>query len=295
MKSALNVAHWKIYSWMSRMINLIRAEMLKLYKNMPISMLLIGAIPALAFALLNVIAITTSLGFLTNPITTINGQEQVILALLLVNQVIAQTTFIILSAITFGGESTWKTWKNILPRNRRRRIIFSKFIILIIAITLTIHLTALLTYIGSWEYALLTESSFINGAWNDIEISFWTQYFVVTACLLFTYTLGAIYASIASIQTQSISAGIVLGVIIALADIVSQPAFTFISRLLRLDFIAEISGFLPNYNIQNILSWITTGAPVYRWNVATSTVILIVWALAGIGLAIYLFEHRDIE
>ncbi len=94
------------------MINLIRAEILKLYKNMPISILLIGAIPALAFALLNVIAITTSLGLLTNPITTINGQEQVILALLLANQVIAQTTFIILSAITFGGESTWKTWKH---------------------------------------------------------------------------------------------------------------------------------------------------------------------------------------
>lgn len=277
------------------MINLIRAEILKLHKNMPISILLIGAIPALAFALLNVIAITTSLGLLINPMTTINGQEQVILALLLANQVIAQTTFIILSAITFGGESTWKTWKNILPRNQRRRIILSKFMVLIIAIMVTIHLTALLTYIGSWEYALLTDSSFSNGTWNAIGIPFWTQYFVVMACLIFTYTLGAIYASIASIQTQSISAGIVLGVSVALADIVSQPALTFISRLTHLSFIAEVASFLPHYNIQNILSWLTTGMPVYRWNVATSAVILTIWVLAGISLAIYLFEHRDIE
>ncbi len=185
--------------------------------------------------------------------------------------------------------------ENLEARNQRRRIILSKFIVLIIAMTLTIHLTALLTYIGSWEYALLTESSFINGAWSDIEIPFWTQYFVLTACLIFTYTLGAIYASIASIQTQSISAGIVLGVSVALADIVSQPALTFLSRLIRLDFIAEIPGFLPHYNIQNILSWLTTGTPLYGWNVATSTVVLIVWVLFGIGLAIYLFEHRDIE
>lgn len=277
------------------MINLIRAEMLKTIKNIPISLLLIGAIPALAFALLNVIAIATGLGLLTNPLTSINGQEQVILALLLANQVIAQTAFIILSAISFGGESVWKTWKNILPRSQRRQIILSKFIVIIIAITIAIHLTGVLTYIGSWEYALFTDISFTNGAWNDVGIPFWIQYFVLSFFLLIAYLLGAIYAGVASIQTRSISAGIVLGVGVSFADTVSQPAFSFVGRLLRLDLIAEIPSLLPNYNIQNILSWITTGTPVYRWNLITSTFILIFWIVGGIALTIYLFEQRDIE
>lgn len=277
------------------MISLIRAEILKTIKNMPISILLIGAIPALAFALLTVLAITTGVGLLPNTATHINGQEQVILALLLANQVIAQAAFIILSAISFGSETSWKTWKNILPRNKRYQIVISKLIVIIGAIIITIQLTALLTYIGSWEFALFAGASFENTAWNDIAIPFWIQYGVVTACLVLAYTFGAIYASIAAIKTKSTSAGIVLGVIVAFADTVSQPAFNLISRLLRLDFIAEIPSFLPNYNIQNILSWISTGAPVYRWGVATSSIILCGWVLLGITITIYLFQHQDIE
>ena len=113
------------------MINLIRAEILKSIKNVPVSFFLVGAIPVVAFAMLNVIGITTALGLIRNAFLAINGQEQVILAFLFANQLIAQILFIILSAISFGGEYNWKTWKNILPRHQRSQIIISKFIVIV--------------------------------------------------------------------------------------------------------------------------------------------------------------------
>ncbi|GAB5490764.1 MAG: hypothetical protein Phog2KO_09790 [Phototrophicaceae bacterium] len=277
------------------MINLIRAEILKSIKNVPVTFFLIGAIPVVAFAMLNVIGITTALGLIRNAFIAINGQEQVILAFLFANQLIAQILFIILSAISFGGEYNWKTWKNILPRHQRSQIIISKFIVIILGILIAIQATGLMTYIGAWEYALVTGIPFNNGAWGDGIIPFWTQYIVMTFCLLATYLLGAIYASIASIRFQSISAGIVIGVTVAFADTIAQATFNLLSRLLTIESIADIASFLPQYNIQNILSWITTGAPVYRWNLFMSSSLVLIWIGAGVGLAVYLFRIQDIE
>jgi|GEM_PF-4177260 len=277
------------------MISLIRAELSKVTKNRVVSFFTIGLIPVLAFILLNLLTILGAAGLWITDINQVNWQEQVILTLLFANQLLAQALFVILGAVTFGGEYRWNTWKMIVPRSHRRNIVVSKCIVIAIAILFAIQATAILTMIGSWEVATFTGVPLVSGTWNNVGLSFWQQYAIATFALFCTYMIGATYASIAAIQTKSTGAGIVLGVIIAFADTVSQPTFALISRVLRMDFLREIPSFFPNYNIQNILSWVTTGNPVYRWNVFISILIVLLWIFAGIGIAVFLFGRRDID
>lgn len=277
------------------MINLIRAELTKIGKNRVLTFFTVGLIPILAFVLLNLLAILGAGGLWISDINEVNWQEQVILTLLFANQIFSQALFIILGAVSFGGEYRWNTWKAIVPRNHRRNIVLSKFIIIAIMILVAIQVTAILTMMGSWEVATFTGVPLVKGIWNNVGLSFAQQYIIATVALFYTYMIGAIYAGIAAIQTKSTGAGIVLGVLIAFADNVSQPTFALISRILRLDFIREIPAFFPNYNIQNILSWLTGGNPVYRWNIPASSFIIMLWIFAGIGLVVFLFGRRDID
>ena len=277
------------------MINLIRAEMLKAQKNTVVTVFTLGTLPALAFALLNMLAILGAIGLWVTDITRVNPQEQVILALLFANQFLAQGLIVIFTAVMFGGESRWNTWKNILPRNHRSQIVLSKFILIAIAILLSTQLMALLTFIGSWEVATFTNVPFVNEAWGDSGHRFATQYLWASFAISLNLMIAAIYTGIVTIQTQSISTGIVIGLIVTFADSLAQLAFSLISGLLRIDFIAAIPDFLPNKNIQNILSWITGGDTIYHRSLSVSTLIILIWIICGIGLSIYLFERRDIH
>lgn len=277
------------------MINLIRAEFLKIQKSTIVTIVAIGTLPALAFILLTMLAILGGLGLWVTEIDRINWQEQIILALLFANQFLSQGLFIILTAVTFGGESRWRTWKNILPRHYRSRIILSKYIVIALLIVISTQLMAILVFIGAWEISIFTNTPFVSGVWDNSELDFLSQYLWASLAIVFNFMIASIYASIVAIQTRSISAGIVTGLVISFADTLSLPAFSFISHVLHLDFIATIPGYLPNYNIQNILAWITSGETIYQWSLTLSALILVIWIIGGIGLSIYLFERLDID
>ena len=277
------------------MINLLRAEIFKAQKNTVIAIFTIGTLPALAFVLLNMLAILGATGLWITDIAYVNPQEQVILALLFANQFLAQGLIIIFTAVVFGGESRWNTWKNILPRTHRTQIILSKFVLIVMAIFFSTQLMALLTFIGSWEVATFNNVPFVNEAWGDSGHSFVIQYLWTSLAISLNFMMAAIYTALVAIQTKSVSTGIVMGLIITFADSLSQAAFALISRILSIEFIAAIPNFLPNKNMQNILSWITGGETIYRWSLTVSTLILVSWIICGIGLSIYLFERQDIH
>lgn len=277
------------------MANLIRAELLKMTKNLRVTMFTVGVMPALAFVLLNIFAILEATAMLDTSVTVVNWKEQILLALIFAINFIAQIPFIILTAVSFGGESSWNTWKNILPRNQRVKIALSKLIVIALAIFFAIHSLAIATFIGSWEISIFSDKPFIGNHWGNPDINFFAQYFVTSFLLFSSFFIAVLFTILATIQTQSMSAGIVLGGIVTFADTVAQPALSLVSTLLNLAFIADLAQVLPNYQIQNIVSWILTGTATFEWSVSISSLILLLWVLAGIGLILFLFQRRDFD
>lgn len=250
-----------------------------------------GTLPILAFLLLTLLAISGGMGLELREWEHINWQEEIILALLLANQIFSQAIFIILASITFGSESRWNTWKNILPRHKRSQIILSKFIVIALVIIITSQLMAIATFLGSWEIAIFMNLPFVG---ND-GLHFMSQYLWSSMALFLSFMIAVIYASLITIQSKSSSTGIVVGVMIALSETVMQLALMFIGDVLKLEFIKIIPAFLPYANIQNMLAWVTGGETIYQWSATVSAVILLVWIIVGIRLSIYLFKRHDID
>ncbi|MGB7341950.1 MAG: hypothetical protein WBC91_23835 [Phototrophicaceae bacterium] len=277
------------------MINLLRAEFLKSRRNLAVSVLSVGVLPVTTIVLLTVFTMLDRFTTLQSPIATINLNEQVILALLFANQIIAQGLYIIFAAVSFGSETTWNTWKNILPRTDRNQIVIAKYIIIIAGIIFSTQMMAIMTVIGSLEYAIFLKLPIETGAWNDFDIPFVQQYLWVSFAIFANFFMASFYASIAAIITRSTSAGIVIGFMMTFADNIAQAALGFISAVFNIGFIADITRILPNYNVQNIMAWVSTGTTLDNWALGLSSMILLVWILSGIIITMTVFLRRDIQ
>ncbi len=277
------------------MINLLRAEFLKSRRNLAVSVLSVGVLPVTTIVLLTVFTMLDRFTTLQSPIATINLNEQVILALLFANQIIAQGLYIIFAAVSFGSETTWNTWKNILPRTDRNQIVIAKYIIIIAGIIFSTQMMAIMTVIGSLEYAIFLKLPIETGAWNDFGIPFVQQYLWVSFAIFANFFMASFYASIAAIITRSTSAGIVIGFMMTFADNIAQAALGFISAVFNIGFIADITRILPNYNVQNIMAWVSTGTTLDNWALGLSSMILLVWILSGIIITMTVFLRRDIQ
>ncbi|MEM9951571.1 MAG: ABC transporter permease [Chloroflexota bacterium] len=277
------------------MINLVWAEWLKLKANRWVALFTIAILPLGTFILLNILAGLAVVNIWQPEMVAINWQEQIILALLFANQLVSQTLFIILGAITFGGEYRWQTWKNIIPRASRVKIVLSKYFIIILAISVAIRGIALMTLIGSWEISLALNISLMSGAWNEVSTPFVQQYLWLTIALFFNYSVATLYAVIVTLITRSTVAGITLGVLIAFGDLLSQSAFDLVASLISVDAIAIIPRILPNYNVQNMMQWIISGATFENWSLGLSFMLLSMWISIGISASTILFGRQDID
>ncbi|MEO1289959.1 MAG: ABC transporter permease [Chloroflexota bacterium] len=277
------------------MINLMWAEWLKLKANRWVALFTIAILPLGTFILLNILAGLAIVNIWQPEMMTINWQEQIILGLLFANQLISQTLFIILGAITFGGEYRWQTWKNIIPRTSRVKLVLSKYFIIMLAMLVAIHSMALMTLIGSWEISLALNIPFVSGAWNEVSTPFVQQYLWLTIALFFNYSVATLYAVIVTIITRSTVAGIILGVLIAFGDLLSQSTFDLVASLMSVDAIAVIPRILPNYNVQNMMQWIISGATFENWSLGLSFVLLSIWISIGISASTILFGRQDIH
>mgnify|MGYP005632834009 CR=1 FL=1 len=154
---------------------------------------------------------------------------------------------------------------------------------------------AIMTVIGSLEYAIFLKLPIETGVWNDFGIPFVQQYLWVSFAIFANFFMASFYASIAAIITRSTSAGIVIGFMMTFVDNIAQAALGFISAVFNIGFIADITRILPNYNVQNIMAWVSTGTTLDNWALGLSSMILLVWILSGIIITMTVFLRRDIQ
>lgn len=208
------------------------------------------------------------------------------------------------AATVFASEYEHRTWKTVLPGNRRLVMILVKygafaafilfaFSIMMVLLTFSIGLLHLL--IGA-DYPPSITRSVLSDFMADL---------LLNATLGFVSTMiVATMAALVALRTQSILYGVMAGVFVSLLEFVGLPAiFLLASAFLGIEELLDLVVLMPSFNTSNIESWVNSGHAVESifeealptLSLATSILILGIWLFGLIGASIALFQQQDIQ
>jgi ABC-type transport system involved in multi-copper enzyme maturation permease subunit len=120
------------------------------------------------------------------------------------------------------GEYQWGTWKNIVPRQARMKLIFAKFLVLATLILLALLLTSLVLAGGGWLQAVLFDIPF-GPALADLDVAAFLQQSVLQVVMTFASTLiVASYAAMIAMYSRSIIASLLLSVGVGIVELTSS-------------------------------------------------------------------------
>lgn len=291
------------------MVNLLHAEWQKMVGNRWTIGLLLWVFPvgALAFVVL------MSLMALLNPATRENmvlvtWNEAFLLPWRFVNNPFGLMLLLGFTSVTFAGEYQWGTWKNIIPRQQRSRLIMAKFINLAALILITFTVTSIIFGIGFGVLARIADLPYLSGATSETTGEFFSVYAQEVSLAFISILIASVYAALAAIVMQSILGGTMVGIGISLIDPLIFGMIYWWATLFDMMFILHLGRIGLFYNIENVKSWmqddqaVSLLEPAYQTfgevapvdSIGFSMLMLGVWLVAGIGLVLYLFQRQDI-
>ena len=208
-------------------------------------------------------------------------------------------------AVVFAGEYQWRTWKNIVPRTQRWKLILAKMAALVSLVMISLLLTALIAALGPSTGHQL----------NDIPYDPTPSASVVGEYLLNTLKTALIallsllnlvsYGAIAAILTRSILGGLLVSFGFAVLDATSLGFILFLCGFLGKPELINLFQFTPSYNLSNLHSWLFSGqaqrfisegiAPLTTepgfW---VSLLVLAIWICGMIGLSLAIFQRQEL-
>ena len=208
-------------------------------------------------------------------------------------------------AVVFAGEYQWRTWKNIVPRTQRWKLILAKMAALVSLVMVSLLLTALIAALGPFTGHLL----------NDIPYGPTPSASVVGEFLLNTLKTALIallsllnlvsYGAIAAILTRSILGGLLVSFGFAVLDATSLGFILFLSGFLGKPELINLYQITPTYNLSNLYSWLFSGqaqrfisrgiTPLTSepsfW---VSLLVLAIWICGMIGLSLAIFQRQEL-
>lgn len=281
------------------MRSLVRAEITKALKNRWATLFTVFMFP-LGVALFFVFVLGSELAGIG--ITTEFVEWQLIInqTFNFPNSFFGQLFLVAFGAFVFAGESVWGTWKNIIPRNHRTRIILAKYLAIAVIVFLSLNLMGLIAFVGSILLGLITGAQMQPAFGSPEAWAFVSAYLLNMFTVFATSLLAAGYAALAALFTRSILGGAVIGMLVAFSDFVLATVVSRLNDLVPTIDFAPLISTLPAYNILNIQNWLQTGSG-WRLTVAldppsafTSLLIAAVWATGVILVSILAFRRRDI-
>jgi ABC-type transport system involved in multi-copper enzyme maturation permease subunit len=206
-------------------------------------------------------------------------------------------------AIAFAGEYQWGTWKNILPRQSRTKLILSKFLILGLLILLSLLLTSLVITAGGWVTAVLFDLPY-GPPLAELDLAAFLQEAAMQVLVTFAGTLiVAAYAALIAMYSRSIIASLLLSVGLSIVEFAASLILLIISQALQRPEIVNALMVTPTYNLENIRSWVVEGAGSTLGGfpgftavplLPTSIVIIVLWLVGLLGLTAVVFRRQDI-
>ncbi len=293
------------------MVNVLRAEWLKMIGNKWTTGFLIWIFPVGAFGFVGIMSLLALLipsfrnnVFMESPLWTSAFLGPWGFA----NNLFGRTFLLAFTAVTFAGEYQWGTWKNIVPRQRRGLLIMAKFINLGVLILIAFGLMSLILGFGQGLLTLIVDVPYGPEVTGQIVREFLSDYALQATLTFVSVIIASIYAALSAILMQSILGGIMVGVGISIVEPLIFGMTLLLARLFNNARFLHLGRISPFYNIENVNSWVRQDQAI-NWldssfqlfnettpvdSMGFSVLVLATWLLVGVGLVLFLFQRQDI-
>lgn len=205
-------------------------------------------------------------------------------------------------AIVFAGEYEWGTWKNIVPRNQRLNLIIAKLVTLVIIVMLALIATSVITVI--FQYLAHT----IEGIYYGQKLTYAAVvetariYFFEALLSSISLMIFGAFAAIAAMLTRSVIGSLLLSFGLSLVDLLSIMLFLILGNIFNKPELINLYSFSPSYNLENIRVELfdhyseMANLPGFTADLSlgSSFSLLVIWIVALMSMAIWLFKRQDI-
>jgi ABC-type transport system involved in multi-copper enzyme maturation permease subunit len=290
------------------MTPLFQAEWKKVTGNRRLAFCLVWIFPAAGCAFVGLLTLTLLLSsseradYLLNPTSWISVA---ITPWQILNNPFGRIVIMAFAATVFASEYEYRTWKTILPGNRRLIMILVKYAAFAAFILLAFSVMMVLLIVSMGLLHLLIGADYPPALTVDVFTDFLGDLFL-NAILAFVSTMiVATIAALVALRTQSILYGVMAGVFVSLLEFVGFPAiFLLASVFLGIEDILDLVVLTPSFNTSNIESWVNSGHAVTSifgeetlptLSLATSILILGIWLVGLIGASVVLFQQQDVQ
>ncbi len=296
------------------MIDLFRAEWGKIVGNRWVTGFLLWVFPvgAAAFFLIFAILILLIPSVQENMSAAEPTQwtDGAIGAWSFVSNIIGRMLLLGIISVNFAGEYQWGTWKNILPRTSRAKLLLAKFLALSAAILLAFGLMSFFFGLGNILLAKLLGQPILPPFTANLFRDFGKDYMIQMGLSFISIMLAAGVSALAAMKMRSILGGVMVGLGIAIAEPFAFAALFGLSRLFNQPLIFHLGRLLPFYNLDNASNWIlndkpsifsvpandpTRAAYAFTDSLNFSLGILALWAMLLTALILLLFQRQDIS
>jgi ABC-type transport system involved in multi-copper enzyme maturation permease subunit len=208
-------------------------------------------------------------------------------------------------AVVIAGEYQWRTWKNIVPRTQRWKLLLVKMVAPVSLVMVAFILTALIAAMGPSIGHLIHDLPYGPALTADVLSQFILDTVKTGFIALLSLLNLAGYAAIVSILTRSILGGLLGSFGFAVLDATSLGLLLFLRNLFGLPQLINLYQLTPTYNLGNLHSWLFTGeaqrfvatgiAPLTTepsfW---LSLFVQMFWIIGLAGIALLIFQRQEI-
>lgn len=208
-------------------------------------------------------------------------------------------------AVMFAGEYEWKTWKNLIPRSRRHRLILTKMAALVLIVSSSFVILSAIPLVGqNLGCRLLGGAS--GPPVNLSALGEFTRNYLQQAMLGVTSLLiMAGWAALGALLTRSILGALLVSFGASLLDPLMIGVLSIARNLLNLPRLTDLYLLTTSYNLDNLRTWFASGRLLMGLtpdsdlftsapNAAGSLLILAAWVGGLAALAVAIFRRQDI-
>ncbi len=210
-------------------------------------------------------------------------------------------------AVMVAGEYEWGTWKNIVPRTRRARLVLSKIVILTVLVMLSVLVTSAVTGVGQGLAHWVASRPYGPPMSGAVLRAFARDYCEQMFLGLLSMLLASAFAALSAVVTRSVVGTLLAGFLYSLSEEVWLPLIDLLCGLFDRPELIALYQYTPRYCLENIHAWLVHGhafTQIVGWGgpitftaqpgLVLSFLVFVCWIGGLITLAILEFQAQDI-
>jgi ABC-type transport system involved in multi-copper enzyme maturation permease subunit len=216
------------------------------------------------------------------------------------NYLFGRLFFISLAAAIFAGEYQWGTWKTIVPRADRMRLLLAKYIAFIGLVVVAFASMSVLLTIGVGMVQAIRGQPYPPALTPDVVQSFARTYVLSTLVTVFNLLIGVAVASLVAMLTRSIIGGMIAALFFLFGEVGLMSAPISLGVFFGIPQLMELARFTSALNVVNIQSWLQYSRPAFTElgiagnSLIGSFVVLAAWLAGLVGINMLVFQRQDL-